>query len=116
MRTDAFYTSRKDIIEKKLEEIKTRPMDELLEEAWIHEGTSERSYPRLQLTLDLCIQCHGVNWRYDKERLKIIAQCVGGPVLAHVCKILAEDYDGWGNGLPDLLLWKAEGILPLPLS
>ncbi len=38
LQTDAFYINRKDIIEKRLEEIRTQPLAKLLEEGWIHEG------------------------------------------------------------------------------
>jgi Fanconi-associated nuclease 1 len=51
--------------------------------------------------------CRGVNWeRWSLEDLQIIARCVGGPGLAAVCRLLAQDL-GQG-GMPDLLLWHPE--------
>ena len=49
----------------------------------------------------------GVDWnRYSHTDLLCIVRCVGGRVLARVCERLAEDYDVWGHGLPDLLFWR----------
>lgn len=36
------------------------------------------------------------------------AECVGGPGLAAICRLLADDHGGWGGGMPDLLLWSPE--------
>ncbi len=56
------------------------------------------------------IQCVGVNWdKYKLENLQDIALCVGGRVLANIFGLFAEDYKGWGSGMPDLLLWKPQG-------
>ncbi len=35
-------------------------------------------------------------------------RCVGGLGLSVVCRMLAEDYNGWRGGMPDLLLWRPE--------
>ena len=36
-----------------------------------------------------------------------IVRCVGGGVVSHVCGLLARDFDVWGHGLPDLVLWNS---------
>jgi hypothetical protein len=39
-------------------------------------------------------------------RLTAPAQCLGGPALATICRMQAEDYGGTGGGVPDLFLWR----------
>lgn len=91
--TDAFYTNRVSLIEEKLHQISTTvPVESLIDETWAYYGT----------------QCRGLYWdRFTKDQLKELAGCIGGKVLAGVCKVLAEDYQSWSSGLPDLLLWKS---------
>lgn len=43
--------------------------------------------------------------KYELSDLKEIILCLGGNVLATILKVLAEDYQCWSSGLPDLLLW-----------
>lgn len=82
--TDAFYPSRKKLIESMLEDIRIcESLDSRLEEAWVRKGT----------------QCVGVNWdSCDLHSFKDIATCVGGRVLAGMFKLFAEDYSGWSAG------------------
>ena len=48
----------------------------------------------------------GVDWKsHSLVQLQLVAECVGGPGLAAVCGLLAEDHGGWKGGMPDLLLW-----------
>ena len=50
--------------------------------------------------------CVGVDWgRFALADLDSLARCVGGCVVARVCSLLAQDYDVWGHGLPDLVFW-----------
>ncbi|ELR15418.1 VRRNUC domain containing protein, partial [Acanthamoeba castellanii str. Neff] len=95
--TDAFATSRRSLIEQRLQEIRSQSMPKLLAEAWIHYGT----------------QCLGVDWRYSLQHLQVVASCIGGNALANIFQLLAEDYKGWGHGLPDLLLWNEDGTAKL---
>ena len=48
------------------------------------------------------VVCRGVSWeRQPLEELMDIAACVGGPGLAALCALLAEDQAGWsGTGTP----------------
>jgi hypothetical protein len=49
----------------------------------------------------------GVDWaRFPLEHLQSIVCCVGGKVLSRVCWLLAQDYDTWGHGFPDLIFWR----------
>ena len=34
--------------------------------------------------------------------------CIPGPGLATVCRLLAQDHGGWRGGMPDLFLWNPE--------
>eukprot|EP00897_Mesotaenium_endlicherianum_P008066 jgi/Mesen1/7288/ME000373S06360 len=93
LRTDAFYTARRELIERQLELMEQPGMaPQLLGASWReHRGT----------------WCAGVNWeRFSLEQLQTIAACIGGPSLAAVCRLLAQDYAGWSGGMPDLLLWR----------
>lgn len=48
-----------------------------------------------------------MNWdRHSLIELQTIASCIGGPALAAICRLLAEDYGSWAAGMPDLLLWR----------
>eukprot|EP01018_Ginkgo_biloba_P025395 Gb_10162 [translate_table: standard] len=92
LRTDCFYPSRESLIETQLSKIRKGGAEKILAATWeAHIGT----------------YCQGVNWeRYSLLDLQTIASCVGGPALAAVCKLLAEDYGSWASGMPDLLLWR----------
>ena len=90
--SDGFYTARMPEIEAQLSLIADGAAPALIASIWEeHLGTL----------------CRGVNWeRWSLEDLQIIARCVGGPGLAAVCRLLAQDL-GQG-GMPDLLLWHPE--------
>ena len=50
----------------------------------------------------------GVDWSYDMEDLKDIVSCFNGHALAIVCKLMAQEYQQRGGGIPDLFLWHPE--------
>lgn len=92
--TDSFYSARKQLIEKRLEELQTQPgrARALCVGVWLEK-------------FGQC--CQGVNWeRNSLEELLTVIDCVGGTLLAVVCRRLAEDYTTWTGGMPDLLLWQ----------
>ncbi|KAI7839720.1 hypothetical protein COHA_006524 [Chlorella ohadii] len=91
--TPLFYPARKDAIEECLARIAAGQAPAMLRSAWAqHRGT----------------MCRGVNWdRHSLEDLQLVAECIGGPGLAQVCRLLAQDHGGWSGGMPDLLLWHA---------
>lgn len=35
--------------------------------------------------------------RHSLEDLQLIAECIGGPGLAQVCRLLAQDHGGWSG-------------------
>ncbi|KAI3890759.1 hypothetical protein MKW92_000720 [Papaver armeniacum] len=54
--------------------------------------------------------CRGVNWdRHSLSDLRAAVTCVGGPHLASLCRLLAQDYRSWSRGMPDLFLWRFSG-------
>ena len=87
-----FYESRKDVIDKILEDVKSGNGNALLEQSWnSHYGVTVR----------------GVSWRkHDLSTLRSIISCIGGPGIAAVCNLLCQDYSNWTAGMPDLLLWR----------
>eukprot|EP00850_Spirogloea_muscicola_P018365 SM000167S02978 [mRNA] locus=s167:251131:256223:- [translate_table: standard] len=92
LNTDAFFTARRELIDRRLEEVRQGEGVRLLTRSWrAHHG----------------VWCAGVNWeRHSLTELQTIAGCIGGPGLAGVCRLLAEDHGGWAGGMPDLLLWR----------
>ncbi|KAK3274710.1 hypothetical protein CYMTET_17120, partial [Cymbomonas tetramitiformis] len=52
-------------------------------------------------------QCRGVAWQqYNKHDLAEMAGCLGGKVVAGLLRVLAQDYDAWAGGMPDLFLYQ----------
>ncbi len=94
----AFYAARAACIEARIAAIADGGAPALLTAAWAaHHGEAVR----------------GVAWeRWSPDDLSEIARCVGGPALAAVCRMLAEDHGGWRGGMPDLLLWRPDPDLP----
>lgn len=86
--TDAFYHGRKDRIEKLLKRIEDEEQVAIVQETWTHH----------------CGRiCEGVNWqRHSLNQLIEIMTCVGGPALAGICRLFAEDYKGWSGKSSDL--------------
>eukprot|EP01027_Heterolobosea_sp_BB2_P019476 GEZU01027349.1.p1 GENE.GEZU01027349.1~~GEZU01027349.1.p1 ORF type:complete len:556 (-),score=130.14 GEZU01027349.1:166-1833(-) len=120
LNTDAFYSSRKDMIEAQLEFIRNNtnnanvPKDgnteasEAAGQARVEESGVSRFLARI-FEEHYGQSCVGVDWnRISLPALQMIAACVGGPTLAAICRVLAEDYKHYASGMPDLLLWNAE--------
>lgn len=81
--TDAFYQGRKDRIERQLKRIHDGEQATIAQKTWNQHCGSV---------------CEGVNWhRHTLKQLMQIMDCVGGPALAGICKLFAEDYKGWSG-------------------
>ncbi|XP_048496943.1 fanconi-associated nuclease 1 homolog isoform X4 [Beta vulgaris subsp. vulgaris] len=95
MDSDYFYVARKSIIEPHLQKIHDGMAEAILIMSWeLHLGTL----------------CRGVNWeRHSLSELRAAVTCIGGPCLANLCRLLAQDYRSWSSGMPDLLLWRFHG-------
>lgn len=50
----------------------------------------------------------GVDWSYEIADLVEIVNCFRGEALATVCKVMAQEYQQRGGGIPDLFLWHPE--------
>ena len=95
LHTDAFYPSRASEVNLRLVEIANGDATKILQE--VHDREKERQ---------TCIV--GVDWSYDFEDLLEITGCFRGEALATVCKVMAQEYQQRGGGIPDLFLWHPE--------
>ncbi|KAL7751130.1 hypothetical protein RI367_003334 [Sorochytrium milnesiophthora] len=93
LQTDAFYLAREERIRKRLNEIAAGRHLEILRRV------DSRERERRSL-------CTGVRWDYAPDVLESVAQGLGGPALAAVCRVMAEDHRHTSSGMPDLCLWR----------
>ena len=96
LHTDAFYPSRVSEINHRLVEIANGHAERILKE--VHERESERQ---------TCVV--GLRWDYDIDDLIEIVGCLEGGALATLCKVMAQEYQQRGGGIPDLFLWRMNG-------
>ncbi|GBP62541.1 hypothetical protein EVAR_21913_1 [Eumeta japonica] len=93
MYTEAFYTNRKAMIDKRLEMIEHRSMDtmlELLEFNWNSRPGNEVS----------CVD-RSLGW----QNLAAVVSCLGSKGVYVLCRRLARQYHYAHSGFPDLTLW-----------
>ena len=50
----------------------------------------------------------GIDWSFELDDLTDIISCFPGEALATVCKVMAQEYQQRGGGIPDLFLWHPE--------
>ncbi|KAI0957731.1 hypothetical protein AcW1_006029 [Taiwanofungus camphoratus] len=93
---DTFYFSRKDLADRRFEELCAGQAAEIVARVYdehVEKGT----------------WCVGVRWDlFGKEDLLGIARCLGGDALVAICRLLCEDYAGRVDGVPDLVIWNPE--------
>ncbi len=93
--TDHFYLNRKDIIDKKVNQLKDNDIEYvfcLVESVWDkYKGT----------------QCSLVNWDLFEslEEVKGLLNCFTNEKLASLCDYIAQNYRYCRSGGPDLMLW-----------
>ena len=92
LHTDAFYPSRTSLINHRLAEISNGDAARIIRE--VHERESEKH---------TCVV--GLDWSYSYTDLQEIISCFPGEALATICKVLAQEYQQRGGGIPDLFLW-----------
>ncbi|KAI7901977.1 VRR-NUC domain-containing protein [Cokeromyces recurvatus] len=92
LRTDSFYESRIDIINKRLREIEDGDYLRIITEVDKRE--------RLKHTV-----CIGINWNYEFQDIIEIAECIGPSSLASLCKLFFEEFGQRQGGMPDLCCW-----------
>ncbi|KAL1954507.1 hypothetical protein VTO42DRAFT_1118 [Malbranchea cinnamomea] len=95
LHTDSFYASRASEINQRLVQISNGGAEQLIRE--VHERESEKQ---------TCVI--GIDWSFTLEDLVEIAQCFDGQALATVCKVMAQEYQQRGSGVPDLFLWRMD--------
>lgn len=93
LHTDAFYPSRMSEINHRLNEISNGEATRILKA--VHEAHSEQ---------ETCIV--GLRWDYAIEDLLEIVTCFEVEALATLCKVMAQEYQQRGGGIPDLFLWR----------
>ncbi|KAI4144625.1 MAG: hypothetical protein LQ340_006579, partial [Diploschistes diacapsis] len=92
LHTDAFYPSRISEINRRLAEISNGDALMIFKEVYKREHEKQT-----------CVI--GIDWSYDVEDLEEIIMCFKGEALAVVCKVMAQEYQQRGGGIPDLFLW-----------
>ncbi|KAL8734181.1 MAG: hypothetical protein Q9166_001666 [cf. Caloplaca sp. 2 TL-2023] len=92
LHTDAFYPSRFSEINARLNEISNGEGVGILKR--VHEEQKDRQ---------TCVV--GIDWGFEIEDLVEIVECFNGEALSTICKVMAQEYQQRGGGIPDLLLW-----------
>lgn len=95
LHTDTFYASRASEINHRLVEITNGDSLPILR------AVHARESPRQTCAV-------GIDWSFELEDLEEIVQCFRGEALATICKVLAQEYQQRGGGIPDLFLWSLE--------
>lgn len=50
----------------------------------------------------------GIDWSFEIADILDIVKCFRGAALATICKVMAQEYQQRGGGIPDLFLWHPE--------
>ncbi|KAI9139827.1 hypothetical protein BKA69DRAFT_609341 [Paraphysoderma sedebokerense] len=95
--TDAFYHSRVNEIQSRLNEISSGLFLDIITRI----DDRERPYKTC---------CVGLNWDFSKQEILDIAEGLGPKVLPSICKVLAEDFRHMSAGFPDLCLFKSDVV------
>lgn len=95
--TDAFYPSRTSEINRRLVDIGNGAAESLIKDLWNQEHERQT-----------CIV--GIDWTFALEDLLEIIHCFESnrEGLATICKVMAQEYQQRGGGIPDLFLWHNE--------
>lgn len=95
LHTDAFYSSRISEINHRLVEIANGNAERIICEVDSRERQKKT-----------CVV--GLNWDFELADLVQIVSCFKGTALATICKVMAQEYQQRGGGIPDLFLWHPE--------
>ncbi|KAL5356686.1 VRR-NUC domain-containing protein [Aspergillus floccosus] len=95
LHTDAFYPSRASEINHRLVEITNGDAERIIR------AVHARESPKQTCAI-------GIDWTFDLEDLVEIVQCFRGEALATICKVLTQEYQQRGGGIPDLFLWRMD--------
>lgn len=104
LHSDSFYAARRPALEAALADIANGGAAARIRAVW-----SAHAHQRT------CVI--GLDWSaFTLEQLIDIIECAGGPALAVVCKVLAQEYAQRAGGVPDLLLWRRDPRIEEQLS
>ncbi|KAE8136394.1 VRR-NUC domain-containing protein [Aspergillus pseudotamarii] len=95
LHTDSFYATRASEINHRLVEITNGESERILR------AVHAREAPRQPCAI-------GIDWSFELDDLVDIVRCFRGEALAAICKVLAQEYQQRGGGIPDLFLWRVE--------
>ncbi|PGH17144.1 hypothetical protein AJ79_01282 [Helicocarpus griseus UAMH5409] len=95
LHTDSFYPTRASEINHRLAQIANGEAEQLIRE--VHDREAEKETCAI-----------GIDWSFELSDLVEIVQCFRGEALATVCKVMAQEYQQRGGGIPDLFLWSVE--------
>ncbi|KAI8984563.1 VRR-NUC domain-containing protein [Mycotypha africana] len=95
LRTEAFYESRLDLINKRLRDIEEGKYITIMKDV------DMRERPKRTVAV-------GINWNYELEDIIEITECIGPMALAPLCKLFFEEFDQRQGGMPDLCCWNYE--------
>ncbi|GLI79102.1 hypothetical protein PoHVEF18_007427 [Penicillium ochrochloron] len=95
LHTDVFYLSRASEINHRLVEITNGDAERLIRDVHDRESATQPC-------------AIGIDWSFELDDLIEIVQCFRGEALATICKVMAQEYQQRGGGIPDLFLWNAE--------
>ncbi|KAI2669396.1 hypothetical protein CBS147355_8757 [Penicillium roqueforti] len=95
LHTDVFYPSRASEINHRLVEITNGDAERIVREVYAREAEAQPC-------------AVGLDWSFDLDDLVEIVQCFRGEALATICKVMAQEYQQRGGGIPDLFLWNHE--------
>ncbi|KAJ6186243.1 hypothetical protein N7519_007544 [Penicillium mononematosum] len=95
LHTDVFYPSRASEINHRLVEITNGDAERIIREIHAREAEAQPC-------------AVGLDWTFDLDDLVEIVQCFRGEALATICKVMAQEYQQRGGGIPDLFLWNHE--------
>lgn len=94
--SDTFYSARLGEINARLAEIANGGGREIVRRVWEEQGKVGTSVV-------------GLRWEYERADLEEIVACFGGEQLATLLRLMAQEYQVRGGGVPDLFLWRVEG-------
>ncbi|KAJ5836239.1 hypothetical protein N7447_002265 [Penicillium robsamsonii] len=95
LHTDVFYPSRASEINHRLVGITNGDAERIVREIHAREAETQPC-------------AVGLDWSFDLNDLVEIVQCFRGEALATICKVMAQEYQQRGGGIPDLFLWNHE--------
>ncbi|KAJ5263669.1 hypothetical protein N7478_011274 [Penicillium angulare] len=95
LHTDVFYPSRASEINHRLVEITNGDAKRIIRDIHTREAAAQPC-------------AIGIDWSFELDDLIEIVQCFRGEALATICKVMAQEYQQRGGGIPDLFLWNVE--------